>query len=125
MLKVGPSSLDRPGDPVWWVRVNGTLVGSMAKHCDGGFLVVLNHHYAIRDRLRKRFPGKSPERHTLDTFDTERLARWAMANEARLERECPPPPAPPPAPDLTPEAFRLSPPAEGRSGRYNGRSEGF
>ena len=106
MLTIGPCQYDRPGAPVWWVLANGELVASMARCADGGFKAVLNLHYARHDRWRERFPGKRPTQLDLDSFDTERLTRWARANEARLLRECPPP-EPPPPPDLSPEAFRL------------------
>ncbi len=109
MLTIGPCQYDRPADPVWWVKANGELVATLSRHQDGGYQVALNLHYAIRDRWSARFPGKHPSRQRLEAFDTGRLKRWALANEARLLRECPPPPPRTAPPDLSPEGFRLTP----------------
>ena len=110
MLRIGPNLYDRPGDPAWWVEVNGELVASLSRHHDGGYRVALNLHYARHDRWQPRYPGKRVTRLRLDTFDTDRLERWAKANEARLVRDCPPRPPPPAPPDISPEAFDLSAP---------------
>jgi len=100
MLTVGPSQYDRPDSPCWWVVVNGTMVASLSSDSAGRWWAHLNLHYATRDRWEPRFPGKRVQHVELDSFNTERLARWAEVNRARLEHECPPPLPKPPPPDL-------------------------
>jgi hypothetical protein len=102
MLTIGPSQYHRDDAPCWWVQAHGELVASMACDHAGRWWAHLNLHYAT-------VRGKRVQHVELAGFDTERLEQWARANEARLLRECePPPPIPPP--DLSAEAFVLTPP---------------
>ena len=103
MLTVGPSPISRDDPPCWWVEANKVLVASLGRDHAGRWWAHLNLH------------SRGHVQHIeLDHFDTERLERWARANEARLLRECPARVWPAP-PDLSPEAFTLTPPEPRRA----------
>ena len=103
MLIIGPSQYDRPDSPSWWVKANGELVATMSADADGRYWAHLDLHRATR-------AGKRVKHLRLDGFDTERLTRWARANEARLLRECPAPPPRPAYVDPCSVPFALAPP---------------
>lgn len=103
MLTVGPSQYHRDDTQNWWVQANGALVATMASDHAGRCWAHLNLHHALRR-------GGNIQHIELDSFDTERLERWARANEARLLRECPEPPPRPPYVDPCSLEFKLTPP---------------